>query len=105
MRCCWRPGRRLLLFTEATDQTGIRAIVFIAQQFTLPKSFDLCRIDNADRVSLLVQIKRYRFAINTSGLQAGMNRTCRFLFGEPNRKLSKSCFTVSKAPMPQFVVN
>ena len=31
----------LLLFTEATDQTSIRAIVFIAQQFTFAKSFDL----------------------------------------------------------------
>jgi hypothetical protein len=48
----WRcPSRRLLLLAEAADQSGVRSIVFIAQQFALAKGFDLQRIDDADRVA------------------------------------------------------
>jgi len=98
------PGCWLLLFTEATDQSSIRAIVFIAQQFTLTKRFDLSGIDNTDCVSLLVQIKSHGFAIRTSSLQAGVNQA-RFVFGQPNTKLSKSCFAVSEPTMATFIVN
>src|SRR5687767_10018643 len=102
----WRrlPGRWLLLFTEAADQTSIRAIVFIAQQFTLAKSFDLGGIDYTDCVSLLVQIKSHGFAIRTSSFQTGMNRSG-FVFGQPNTKLSKSFFAVSEPTMAEFVVD
>lgn len=52
-----RPGSGLLLFTETTDQSCIRTIIFVAQQFALAESFDLGGIDNADDVTLLMEIR------------------------------------------------
>ena len=69
----WPPGSGLLLFTETTNQSRIGAIIFVAQQFALAESFDLCGIDHADRVALLMEIKSQGLAIRTSGFQASMD--------------------------------
>src|SRR5687767_11073718 len=94
----WRPGSGSLFFAEATDECCIRTIIFVAQQFALAESFDLCWIAHADRVSPLVQIKGQRFAIRTSGFQAGMYQGG-FVFGQPNTKLSKSFFAIGEPTM------
>src|SRR5690349_11012369 len=104
LRWCWRPGSGLLLFTETTDQSSIRTIILVAQQFALAESFDLGRIDDADCLALFMEIKRQRFAIRTSGLQASMDRAG-FMFAQPGTKFSKTFFAVSESAMTQFVID
>src|ERR1041384_2664201 len=83
------PSRRLLLFTEATDQSGIWLVILVAAQFALAKGLNLRRIDHANSVPMLVQIKSQVFAVWTSSFQAGVNLRS-LLFFSPNQKHPKT---------------
>src|ERR1044071_3054611 len=82
------PSRRLLLFPEATDQSGIWLVILVAAQFALAKGLNLRGIDHANSMPMLVQIKSQVFAVWTSSFQAGVNLRS-FVFDKPTTKLRK----------------
>src|SRR6185295_791972 len=75
----WGPRLWFLLLAKASNHPRINAIGFVALQLTLTESFDASRIDDADNVSGLVEVRRQGFAVVSSGFEAGVQINDRLL--------------------------